>query len=220
MLTSAAEASTSNTPQLFIYAIVIFCTAFFLLRAWMNYGSYKRSILPYVYDNYLIDYYWHLTVRQNVSSSGKLKSLLGFHRIVYSNISNREGEIVNRLMVVIHPKGIVVVSHLDPLGELHGSNDGSWYVKRTSNEGTKNFKIDNPVTHLREYDKHIKPLIDNRDTDKIIAIAPASDISHVHCSIPVVHYDEITDLIAKSDCGYGLNEQEIEEIYAKLGGKK
>ena len=167
-----------------------------------------------------MDYFWNLFIRQNVSRSGKLNKIIGEHRIVYSNILNREGEIINRLMVIIHTKGIIVVSHLDPLGEVHGSDTGSWYVKRENNDTSKNYKIDNPVTHLREYDHRIKSLTGERDTDKIIAIAAGSDISHVHCSIPVVHYEEICDLIKDSDCGYGLNPQEIDEIFEKLGGKK
>ena len=206
--------------EYFLVVVVSFIVLLFLFRAATGYKSYKNAIFPHLYDNYLIDYFYKINVQNDISKSGKLKKLIGRHRIVYSTVSNREGQIVTQLCTIIHTKGIVTFAYMNPGGELHGKDTGNWYVRRDDGEGLKNYKIENPVVHLKEYDEHVKKVTEGKGILKAVAVSDNADTSHVLLNTAkLVKFSEVPDFIQNSECDYGLNDIEIDEIYQKLGGK-
>ena len=53
----------------------------------------------------------------------------------------------------------------------------------------------------------------------IVAIGDDCDTHEIHITTPLVTYSQIQDHIKDADCGYGLNDAEIDELFEKLGGK-
>ncbi|MBQ1305189.1 MAG: hypothetical protein IIY44_02195 [Erysipelotrichales bacterium] len=206
--------------EFFLAVVVSFIVLLFLFRAAIGYRSYKNSIFPHLYDNYLIDYFYKINVLQDISKSARLKKLIGHHRIVYSTVSDREGKILTQLCNIIHSKGILSIAYMNPGGELHGKDTGNWYVRRDDGEGMKNYKVENPVVHLKEYGEHIRKITDGKTADRVIAVSDSADISHISLqTAKVVPFSKLPEYIRNAEGDYGLNDVEIDEIYEKMGGK-
>jgi hypothetical protein len=219
ILFEQGELSSSSKMNTLIYIIVFFAILLFSIRAALGYRSYKRSIYPHIYDNYLFDYFYKLNVFRDASRSGYLKRLLGYHRLVYANLTNKEGKLCAQILTLIHSKGILSIAHLHSNGSIHGSDQGNWYVKRIEEGKEKKFKIENPGVYLKEYISHLTKTLSDRKVQSIIAINDECDISDVHSSFRICKFSELESVIKEADCGYGLNDSEIDEIYTKLGGK-
>ncbi|MBE6116072.1 MAG: hypothetical protein E7187_04505 [Erysipelotrichaceae bacterium] len=209
----------SSNISLLIYVIAGFTALMFLFRAGLGYKKYKSSIYPHIYDNYLIDYFYKLNVFRDASKSGLIKKLIGNHRLNYANITNNEGKLVTQIITLIHSKGILSIAYLTSEGKYSGSDSGNWYVKRTENDSEKKFKIENPTIYLKEYNLHLSNALDNRKTQSLIALPDNTDITNLHPTYKVVKYSDLPEAIKEADCGYGLNDSDIDEIYEKLGGK-
>ncbi|MBR2544802.1 MAG: hypothetical protein IKE93_01410 [Erysipelotrichaceae bacterium] len=218
VLFNTATNENSNI-SLLIYVIAGFTALMFLFRAGLGYKKYKSSIYPHIYDNYLIDYFYKLNVFRDASKSGLIKKLIGNHRLNYANITNSEGKLVTQIITLIHSKGILSIAYLTSEGKYSGSDSGNWYVKRTENDSEKKFKIENPTIYLKEYNLHLSNALDNRKTQSLIALPDNTDITNLHPTYKVVKYSDLPEAIKEADCGYGLNDSDIDEIYEKLGGK-
>ena len=213
------ELSTSSNMNTLIYVIVFFAILLFSIRAALGHRSYKRSIYPYIYENYLFDYFYKTNVFRDASKSGYLKKLIGYHRLVYANITNKEGKLCTQILTIIHSKGILSIAHFHTKGSIHGSDSGNWYVKRVEDGKEKKFKIENPGIYLKEYISHLTKTLNERKAESLIAINDECDISDVRSSFRICRFSQLEDIIKQADCGYGLNDAEIDEIYTKLGGK-
>ena len=219
MLKLAASTGESSNMTTFIYVIFGFMLFIFLFRAALGYKTYKRSIFPHIYDNYLIDYFYKLNVFRDASVSQKLKKMLGYHRLVYANVANKEGALAAQIVTLIHGKGILSIAYLNNKGKISGDEKGSWIIKREEEGTEKKYRIENPAIYLREYETHIGQVVPDRKIAKAIAFSDDCDLKDIHCSFKVVHYSDLDELFQETDCGYGLNESEINEIFEKLGGK-
>ncbi len=217
MKTLSIPAATNM--ELFIYVIVGSMLLLFLFRAAIGYRHYRKSIFPHIYDNYLFDYFYKLNVFQDASKSGLIRKLIGYHRIVYANIANKEGKLASQILTIIHTKGILCISYLNSEGIFNGKDSGDWIIRRTEENEEKKYRIDNPVIYLREYLKHLNDVLGERRVESVIAVSDAADISNLHATVRVVHFSDLSALIKEADCGYGLNSEEIDEIFTKLGGK-
>ena len=215
------QGTVSTTPKttMLLYIIVFFAILLFSIRAAIGYRSYKRSVYPYIYDNYLFDYFYKLNVFRDASKSGYIKKLLGYHRLVYANITNKEGKLCAQILTLIHPKGLLSIAHFHTKGSLHGSDNGNWYVKREEDGKEKKFKIENPGIYLREYISHLSQALNDRRVQSVIAINDECDIRDLHSSFRICRFSELEDVIKQADCGYVFNETATNEIYTKLGGK-
>ncbi len=213
------ETSSNNNMTTLVYVIVLAAILIFSFRAAIGYPRYRKSIFPHIYDNYLIDYFYKLNVFQDASRSGMLKKMLGHHRIVYANLSNKEGKLCAQILTILHSKGILSIAYLMSSGTLEGSDSGNWFVKREEEGQLKKYKLENPAVYLKEYLNHLADVNGNRKVEAAIAVSEGCDISAVHCRYPLVHYSDLKDLIKNADCGYGLNDNEIDELFEKLGGK-
>lgn len=214
-----AEGSSGNAMNTLFYVIVGAALFIFLFRAGIAYPRYKRSLFSHIYDNYLIDYFYKLNVMQDTSHSGLLKKLIGHHRLVYANITNKEGKLSAQVLTLIHSKGILSIAYLITHGALQGTNAGDWYVKREEDGQLKKYRLENPSVYLREYIKHLHEVNEGKEVQSLIAINDDCDTSGISCTIPVVKYSEVIDHIKTADCGYGLNDTEIDALFEKLGGK-
>ncbi|MBQ1300493.1 MAG: hypothetical protein IKE12_08460 [Erysipelotrichaceae bacterium] len=220
MLTlSSTTSETSSNMTLLFYVIFGFMILMFLFRAGLGYRRYKNSIYPHIYDNYLIDYFYKLNVFRDASKSGLLKKLIGYHRLNYATITNNEGKMVTQIITLIHSKGLLSIAYLTSEGKYGGSDSGNWYIRRTEDGNDKKYKIENPVIYLKEYNLHLSQALEGRKSQSLIAVPDNTDITNLHSSYKVVKYSELEDVFREADCGYGLNNAEIDEIYEKLGGK-
>ncbi len=211
--------TASNNFNLFLYVIIGAAALIFLFRAGIAYPRYKKSIFPHIYDNYLIDYFYKRNVFQDSSRSGLLKKLIGYHRIIFANLTNKEGKLCAQIMTIIHSKGLLSIAYLSTSGQLHGNDSGSWYVKRSEEGKEKKFKLENPVIYLREYLTHLLDVTEGKKVQSLIAVNDDTDISNVKTTVRTVHYSDVTKAIEEADCGYGLNDADIDAIFEKLGGK-
>ena len=209
----------SSNMTTFIYVIFGFMIFVFVFRAALGYKNYKRSIFPHIYDNYLIDYFYKLNVFRDASVSQKLKKMLGYHRLVYANVANKEGQLAAQIVTLIHGKGILSIAYLNNRGKISGDDKGSWIIKREEEGAEKRYRIDNPAIYLREYDTHLSQAVPDRKAAKAIALSDDCDLRDIRCSFKTVHYSDLDELFKETDCGYGLNESEINEIFEKLGGR-
>ena len=209
----------SSNLNLFLYVIVGFTALLFLFRAALSYPRYKKSIYPHLYDNYLIDYYYKLNVFQDASKSAKLKKLIGYHRIVYASIADKQGKLAAQIVTIIHAKGILSIAHLNTSGSISGNDSGNWTIRRSEEGQEKKYKIENPAIYLREYISHLSQVLEDRRVQSAIALNDECDTSNIHSNFKIVKYSELDELIKQADCSYGLNDTEIDEIFTKLGGK-
>ena len=208
-----------SNMELFIFVIAGFTLILFLFRAALGYRHYKHSIYPHIYDNYLIDYFYKLNVLQDASKSSLIRKLIGYHRIVYANIANKQGQLVSQIITIIHAKGLLVISHLNSPGSFSGNDSGNWLIRRKEENEDKKYKIENPVIYLREYTTHLANTLENRKVQSVIALSDEADITNLHPTVRVVRYSDLQTVIKEADCGYGLNNEDIDEIFRKLGGK-
>jgi len=192
----------------------------FLLRAALGYRKYKESLFPNIYENYLIDYYYKLNVLQNASKSAGLAKTIGTHRLVYSNLTDKNGRLVCQILTVLHSKGVFALAYLSTTGKISGKQTGDWMVKSKDGDQVKTYRIANPAVYLKEYNTHLSQVLEGKEVQYAVALKDKCDISDIHINYPVVHYSEVSDLIRNADCGYGLNDTEIEELFVKLGGKQ
>ena len=219
MIKLIEDTGTSSNMTTFIYVIFGFMLFIFLFRAALGYRTYKTSIYPHLYDNYLIDYFYKLNVLQDASVSQLLKKMIGSHRLVYANIANKEGKLAAQIVTLIHGKGILSIAYLRNSGKLSGSDSGFWNIHRIEEGKEKKYRIENPAVYLREYNTHLRQVLSDKRVESVIAVSDDCDLSNIHSTFKVVHYSKLKEIIEQADCGYGLNETEISEIFQKLGGK-
>ena len=220
MLLLEEENSSGVTLNSLFLVVVGTMLLVFLLRAALGYRKYKESLFPHIYENYLIDYYYRLNVLQDASKSSGLSKAIGTHRLVYSNLTDKSGRLVCQILTVLHSKGVLALAYLSTTGKISGKQTGDWMVKRKDGDQIKTYRIANPAVYLKEYNAHLSQVLDGKEVQYAVALKDECDISDIHISYPVVHYSEVSDLIKNADCGYGLNDTEIEELFVKLGGKK
>lgn len=204
--------------HLFLYGLVLFFVVVFLFNALKQYKGYKGTIYPYLYSNYLMDFFYNYYIIKDNSKSGLLSELIGKHRLIFAQVSDDKGIVMSRFVTVIHSHGITLISYFNPHGFLTGADtDRKWTIKRSEGEDIKGYKIDNPFAYLRQYEQHLKEVTGVSYVDKIIAIG-GEDTMKVNVPCKLCHYKEVADLIKESDAGYALNEIEIEEAFQKLKG--
>ncbi len=220
MLLLEEENSSGITLNSLFLVVVGTMLLVFLLRAALGYRKYKESLFPHIYENYLIDYYYRLNVLQDASKSSGLSKTIGTHRLVYSNLTDKSGRLVCQILTVLHSKGVLALAYLSTTGKISGKQTGDWMVKRKEGDEIKTYRIANPAVYLKEYNAHLAQVLDEKEVQYAVALKDECDISDIHISYPVVHYSEVSDLIRNADCGYGLNDTEIDELFVKLGGKK
>ena len=214
-----AQALETNRTDSFFLVIVAFMFLIFLFRAGLAYPRYKRSIYPHLYENYLVDYFYKMNVFMDPSKSGLMKKLVGYHRLVYANLTDKEGKLCAQIVTLIHGKGLLSLAYINTSGKLSGSDQGSWYVSRNEDGKEKRYKIENPGPYLKEYLKHLAQVSENKKVDSAIAVNDSCDISDVTSAFRIIPYSKIEETVKASDCGYGLNEAEIDALFEKLGGK-
>lgn len=202
--------------HLFLYGLVFFFIAVFLFNAFRGYKGYKNSIYPYLYSNYLIDFFYNYSIFKDNSKSGLLTDSIGKHRMIFAQISDANGVPISRFVTVIHNHGVTLISYFNPHGSLTGADtDKKWTIKRDDGENIKGYKIDNPFAYLRQYEQHLKDVTEVSYVDKIIAIG-GNEPMKVNVPCKLVRYEGIVDALKESDAGYALNEVEIEELFQKL----
>ncbi len=214
-----AEAESASKLNLLFYVIIGSMILIYLFRAALGYKHYKTSIFPHIYDNYLFDYFYKLNVLQDVSRSASLKKLIGNHRISYASISDKQGKLVCQVLTLIHAKGILSIPYLNVSGKLSGNESGDWLIRRIEDGKEKKFKIANPSIYLKEYVTHLEQVMEGKKIETAIAINDGCDIENVHVATRLVKYADLPEIIKEADCGYGLNDTQIDEVYEKLGGK-
>ncbi len=217
-LLDSPATSAGGLNALFLIAVGTMLLVF-LMRAGFGYKRYKTSLFPHIYDNYLIDYFYKLNITQDASKSAKLTKEIGSHRLVFANLANKEGKLVCQTMTILHSKGVLVLGYLSTSGTISGKETGDWFVKRTEGGKTKNFRIENPVIYMKEYNTHLSQVLEGKTVQNAIAVKDDCDIKNIKVSYDVIHYSDVEALIKNADCGYGLNDAEIEEYFQKLGGK-
>jgi len=204
--------------HLFLYGLVLFFVIIFLFNAFRGYKGYKNSIYPYIYSNYLIDFFYNYQIFKDNSKSGLFNDKIGKHRLIFAQISDEKGVPMSRFVTVIHSHGVTLISYFNPHGSLTGTDtDKKWTIKRDDGENIKGYKIENPYIYLRQYEQHLKGVTGVSYVDKIIAIG-GNDPMKVNVPCKLCRYEEIADTVVESDAGYGLNEVEIEELFQKLKG--
>lgn len=202
------------------FLIVIVC-AFLLTmtaKALFQYKPYKVSIYRGLYSNYL-EYFYRYEVRQDCSKSSWLNHEIGKHRMFFSQMNAQSGEALGRFVTVIFNKGLYCVEYLNPNGSLNGkTKDKFWVVHREEDGVSKSFRIQNPAIALVQYSTHLESITGVEEVQAIIAVPNETDLTNVKSDIPVYHYKDIVNCLKQAGGTTIYNNQDIEDVFAKLKG--
>lgn len=155
------------------------------LKAYQLYQPYKKSVFPLIFNGFL-EYYFKVAIRKELSTSYKLSSLIGTHRLMFATIQNNEGKVTSNMLIIIYNKGIALVSHLNTEGALIGkSDDKYWRVQKNDSS----HRISNPMIECQKYGNRLLSKGVTLPIHYFTTINDDADIYRVKSSI--FHYNDI-----------------------------
>ena len=158
-----------------LYTILIVLIIIYGFKAYQNYPSYKNSILPTLFPNYL-EFFWRMFIRKDASNSSYLNKSIGNHKLSFATIENRQHQVTSKFVLFFYNKGITIVEYLDYPGTYSGNDeDRSWMIKNNN----KKIRITNPIHELQTYKNRIQKMLDDVQISSVIAITNDSEIDKI-----------------------------------------
>ena len=192
---------------LFIGLLIALLTTF-TVKAFRTYQTFKGTIYPLVYSNFM-EYYYKYAHKNNLSISRWLKHELGHHRIVFNSYLNDDKKILFEFMTIFHEKGVQIFSIISSKGNFRGkNNDKYWQLSRND----KNFRIQNPSLGIQQYKEHLLNLIDAPiPLDIAILFSKDSIFGQLKSDYSLAHYEDYITLLKAQE--NSLSKEEIENYF-------
>lgn len=191
-----------------------------LLLAWgfrgiRLYASYKGDIYAALFGNFL-PYFYHYVIIRDCSKSGYLRGQIGPHRLIFSVVTNDEGQ-RTKFCMIFYNKGIMVLCYDKAPGEYRGNPSAkSWNVIRTGEDGKRHiFRRSNPTKDMKAYLSRITAVFPDVHVESRLAFCDSADFSGLRSDIKAVHFNEIESELKNARAEF-LPDEEISAMYQKL----
>ncbi len=199
-----------------LYTIVIVLVIIYGFKAYQNYPSYKNSILPTLFPNYL-EFFWRMFIRKDASNSSYLNKSIGIHKLSFATIENRQHQVTSKFVLFFYNKGITIVEYLDFSGTYSGNDeDRSWIIKSNN----KKIRITNPVHELQKYKNRIQNMFNDMQISSVIAISDDSQIDKIQTQTLCCTYKDVITTLNNIQCEHNLNENEIQNMFNSFNQKR
>ena len=194
-------------------SIVIIIAMFQAIRLHKNYAG---TVYTSLFSNYF-EYFYNYYFRQNVSTSHWLKQELGFHRLLYNSVLNKEGHVKQNYVTILCLQGAFVIRDMRSHGEFIGkAKDKCWFLQKKSSNEVKKCRIKNPQIELKQHIQYQKHQLDI-DCTGIIVFNQESDFSKIQCDVPIIHYNDLIEYIKQQPKKY--TEQQLITAFEKVSKK-
>lgn len=199
-----------------LYTILIVLIIIYGFKAYQNYPSYKNSILPTLFPNYL-EFFWRMFIRKDASNSSYLNKSIGNHKLSFATIENRQHQVTSKFVLFFYNKGITIVEYLDHPGTYSGNDeDRSWMIKNNN----KKIRITNPIHELQTYKNRIQKMLDDVQISSVIAITDDSEIDKIQTQTLCCKYTDVITTLNNIQCDHNLNEDEIQNMFDSFNQKR
>lgn len=199
-----------------LYTIVIVLIIIYGFKAYQNYPSYKNSILPTLFPNYL-EFFWRMFIRKDASNSSYLNKSIGNHKLSFATIENRQHQVTSKFVLFFYNKGITIVEYLDYPGTYSGNDeDRSWMIKNNN----KKIRITNPIHELQTYKNRIQKMLDDVQISSVIAVTDDSEIDKIQAQTLCCKYMDVITVLNNIQCDHNLNEDEIQNMFDSFNQKR
>ena len=199
-----------------LYTIVIVLIIIYGFKAYQNYPSYKNSIFPTLFPNYL-EFFWRIFIRKDASNSSYLNKFIGIHKLSFATIENRQHQVTSKFVLFFYNKGITIVEYLDFSGTYSGNDeDRSWIIKSNN----KKIRITNPVHELEKYENRIQNMFNDVQISSVIAISDDSQIDKIQTQTLCCTYKDVITTLNNVQCEHNLNENEIQNMFNFFNQKR
>lgn len=176
-----------------------------LFQAIRLYKHYKNTFYTVLFSNYF-EFFYRYHFKQNASTSNWLKQELGFHKILYNSIVDKNGNATQTYITLLCNYGVFVIRDMLSFGNFNGnSNDHSWFIHREKNQESKTFKIPNPQINLKKHIHYQEKQL-QLTCDGIIAFPQTSDFSKAKSDYSMLHYGDVISYIKQQPIKYS-NDQ-------------
>ena len=190
-----------------LYTILIVLIIIYGFKAYQNYPSYKNSILPTLFPNYL-EFFWRMFIRKDASNSSYLNKSIGNHKLSFATIENRQHQVTSKFVLFFYNKGITIVEYLD--------YPGSWMIKNNN----KKIRITNPIHELQTYKNRIQKMLDDVQISSVIAVTDDSEIDKIQTQALCCKYTDVITTLNNIQCDHNLNEDEIQNMFNSFNQKR
>ena len=199
-----------------LYTILIVLIIIYGFKAYQNYPSYKNSILPTLFPNYL-EFFWRMFIRKDASNSSYLNKSIGNHKLSFATIENRQHQVTSKFVLFFYNKGITIVEYLDYPGTYSGNDeDRSWMIKNNN----KKIRITNPIHELQTYKNRIQKMLDDVQISSVIAVTDDSEIDKIQTQTLCWKYTDVITTLNNIQCEHNLNEDEIQNMFNSFNQKR
>ena len=199
-----------------LYTILIVLIIIYGFKAYQNYPSYKNSILPTLFPNYL-EFFWRMFIRKDASNSSYLNKSIGNHKLSFATIENRQHQVTSKFVLFFYNKGITIVEYLDYPGTYSGNDeDRSWMIKNNN----KKIRITNPIHELQTYKNRIQKMLDDVQISSVIAVTDDSEIDKIQAQTLCCKYTDVITTLNNIQCDHNLNEDEIQNMFNSFNQKR
>lgn len=182
--------------EVLVVAIVVVFVLIMGFKAVAGYGGYKGSLYQRLFGSYL-EYFWRMSMKEDLSESSLLKERIGAHRIVYNAYRDSQGRIAATFATIFSTRGHAAICMVATAGAIAGKDTGSWTVERDG----KKLALASPVTYVRRQKKLLDSFLKNAPVEYIIAFNEGADVSAVECSYTVLTIDRVLDHLAEKPEG-------------------
>lgn len=199
-----------------LYTILIVLIIIYGFKAYQNYPSYKNSILPTLFPNYL-EFFWRMFIRKDASNSSYLNKSIGNHKLSFATIENRQHQVTSKFVLFFYNKGITIVEYLDYPGTYSGNDeDRSWMIKNNN----KKIRITNPIHELQTYKNRIQKMFKDGQISSVIAIKDDSEIDKIQTQTLYCKYKDVITTLNNIQCEHTLSESEIQNLFDSFNQKR
>ena len=199
-----------------LYTMLIVLIINYGFKAYQNYPSYKNSILPTLFPNYL-EFFWRMFIRKDASNSSYLNKSIGNHKLSFATIENRQHQVTSKFVLFFYNKGITIVEYLDYPGTYSGNDeDRSWMIKNNN----KKIRITNPIHELQTYKNRIQKMLDDVQISSVIAVTDDSEIDKNQTQTLCCKCTDVITTLNNIQCDHNLNEDEIQNMFNSFNQKR
>lgn len=182
--------------EVLVVAIVVVFVLIMGFKAVAGYGSYKGSLYQRLFGSYL-EYFWRMSMKEDLSESSLLKERIGAHRIVYNAYRDSQGRIAATFATIFSTRGHAAICMVATAGAIAGKDTGSWTVERDG----KKLALASPVTYVRRQKKLLDSFMKGAPVEYIVAFNTGANLSAVDCSCTVLTIDKVVEHLEQMPAG-------------------
>lgn len=197
--------------ELVLYSIILTLCLIYGFKAFRLYIGYPYSIYNALYSSFG-EYFYRVIIRKDASKSSALARAIGYHRIIYTTLRDKENKLKAQFIIIFYSHGIALINFMDGTGSISGNTK----EKRLSfKSGSVKSSLKNPLFESDIYIKRLKRLYPEIPVKFYFAVSNTIDYSNLKSDYVICNYTDIVKSLT-SDSAYFMNENQIDQEFKKL----